>query len=161
MAGGMDLGTSSKGGKKPLDAMLNLVPFIDLMAVTIVFLIMTAVWTQLGRLQVSQGVSDLEPTPPEINQPITLLISEKELRLTVGGSSLDPLPIARDEHGRMETASLIAKLRVLKQQQPDQAAITLSTEDGVKYEDLVRLIDTVVRDGTDTLFPSVTVSPAA
>ena len=54
MAGGMDVGVSHKGGRKPLDAALNLVPFIDLMAVTIVFLIMTAVWTQLGKLTVSQ-----------------------------------------------------------------------------------------------------------
>ena len=45
MAGGMDLGTGGKGKKKPLDAAINLVPFIDLMAVTISFLIMTAVWT--------------------------------------------------------------------------------------------------------------------
>jgi len=31
----------------------------------------------------------------------------------------------------------------------------------VKYEDLVRLIDTVVQDGTNPLFPSVSVSPAS
>ncbi len=63
MAGGMDLGTSSKGGKKALDSAINLVPFIDLMAVLIVFLIMSAVWTQLGRLQVAQsgGISDALP----------------------------------------------------------------------------------------------------
>lgn len=29
MAGGMDLGTSTKGGKRSLDAAINLVPFID------------------------------------------------------------------------------------------------------------------------------------
>jgi len=160
MAGGMDLGTSSKGGKKPLDAMINLVPFIDLMAVTIVFLIMTAVWTQLGRLQVSQSSQGGEPPPDVTQQPITLLISEKDLRLTVGGSALDPIPIVRDEHGRMETAALVARLRQLKEAQPDQATITLSTEDAVRYEDLVRLIDTVVKDGPDTLFPSVSVTPA-
>lgn len=157
----MDLGTSSKGGKKPLDAMINLVPFIDLMAVTIVFLIMTAVWTQLGRLQVSQSGQSPEPeVSPPPGLPITLLISEKELRLTVGGSTLDPFPISRDDKGRIETVKLVAKLKELKSQQPDQAAITLSTEDSVKYEDLVRLIDTVVKDGPEPLFPSVSVSPA-
>jgi biopolymer transport protein ExbD len=164
MAGGMDLGTSSKGGKKPLDAMINLVPFIDLMAVTIVFLIMTAVWTQLGRLQVSQSgqsTSEQEPPPTQL-QPITLLITEKDLKLTVGGSQLDPLPITRDAKGRIDTEKLMIKLKELKTQQPDQAAITLSTEDSVKYEDLVRLIDTVVTDPTNTpLFPSVSVSPAS
>lgn len=163
MAGGMDMGTSSKGGKKPLDAMINLVPFIDLMAVTIVFLIMTAVWTQLGRLQVSnsgQSASESEP-PPTTLQPITLLITEKDLKITVGSSALDPLPITRDTKGNIEIEKLMIKLRELHNQQPDQAAITLSTEDNVKYQDLVRLIDTVVKDGANPLFPSVSVSPAS
>lgn len=164
MAGGMDMGGGGKGGKKPLDTTINLVPFIDLMAVTIVFLIMTAVWTQLGRLQVSQSgqsSSDQEP-PPTTLQPITLLITEKDLKLTVGGSQLEPLPITRDDKGRIETEKLVGKLKELKTQQPDQSAITLSTEDAVKYEDLVRLIDTVVQDGAAApLFPSVSVSPAS
>ena len=54
-----------------------------------------------------------------------------------------------------------AKLKKAKNQQPDQAAITISAEDGVKYEDLVRVIDTVVSDSTNPLFPSVSVSPAS
>ncbi len=163
MAGGMDMGGGGKGGKKPLDAALNLVPFIDLMAVTIVFLIMSAVWTQLGRLQVSQSgqsASEQEP-PPTTLLPITLLITEKDLRLTVGGSQLDPLPITRNDKGQIEIEKLMMKLKDLKVQQPDQPAITLSTEDSVKYEDLVRLIDSVVQDGSTPLFPSVSVSPAS
>ncbi|MBL8913986.1 MAG: biopolymer transporter ExbD, partial [Archangium sp.] len=139
MAGGMDMGGGGKGGKKPLDTTINLVPFIDLMAVTIVFLIMTAVWTQLGRLQVSQsGQSSAEQEPPPTQlQPITLLITEKDLKLTVGGSQLDPIAITRNSKGDIEIEKLIIKLRELKTQQPDQAAITLSTEDAVKYQDLV------------------------
>lgn len=163
MAGGMDMGTGGKGGKKPLDTTINLVPFIDLMAVTIVFLIMTAVWSQLGRLQVSnsgQSAEQSEP-PPTTLQPITLLITEKELKLTVGSSALDPLPITYNEKGDMEIEKLLIKLRELHNQQPEQAAITLSTEDNVKYKDLVRLIDTVVKDGQNPLFPSVSVSPAS
>lgn len=159
MAGGMDLGTSGKGGKKPLDAAINLVPFIDLMAVTIVFLIMTAVWTQLGRLQVSQsGNSASEEPPPQTQlQPITVLITEKELRISVGGSQLDPMPITRDSKQRMEVAKFTDKLKELKNQQPEQNAITLSTEDAVRYEDLVRVIDTCIGGQ----FPSVSVSPAS
>ena len=156
----MDLGGSNKGGKKPLDAMINLVPFIDLMAVTIVFLIMTAMWTQLGRLQVSQAGSGGEPDNSPL-QPITVLITEKDLRLTVGASAMDPLPIARDAQGRIEVEKLFAKLKDLKASQPDQSAITLSTEDTVRYEDLVRIIDTVTVDGTTPMFPAVSVSPAS
>ena len=74
MAGGMDLG-DGKGPKKALDATINLVPFIDLMAVTISFLIMTAVWTQIGRLQVSGGGGDGDPTPEKDDKtvPVTSL----------------------------------------------------------------------------------------
>jgi biopolymer transport protein TolR len=160
MAGGMDLGGGGKKGKKPLDTTINLVPFIDLMAVTIVFLIMTAVWTQLGRLQVSQSgqnASEEQQQDPNKLQPINLLITEKELKLTVGGSQFDPLPITRDDKGRLEVQKLIDKLKELKQQQPDQSAITLQTEDAVKYEDLVRIIDTCIGNQ----FPSVSVSPAS
>ena len=75
---------------------------------------------------------------------------------------MSPLPITRDDKGRIEIEKLVGKLKELKTQQPDQSAITLSTEDAVKYEDLVRLIDTVVQDGTaNPLFPSVSVSPAS
>lgn len=159
MAGGMDLGTGGKGGKKPLDTTINLVPFIDLMAVTIVFLIMTAVWTQLGRLQVSQsGNSASEEPPPQTQlQPITVLITEKELKISVGGQQLDPMPITRDEKQRLEVVRLTDKLKDLKNQQPEQNAITLSTEDAVRYEDLVRVIDACIGNQ----FPSVSVSPAS
>lgn len=159
MAGGMDLGTGGKGGKKPLDTTINLVPFIDLMAVTIVFLIMTAVWTQLGRLQVSQsGNSASEEPPPQTQlQPITVLITEKDLKISVGGSQLDPMPITRDQKQRIEVLKLTDKLKELKTQQPEQNAITLSTEDAVRYEDLVRVIDACIGNQ----FPSVSVSPAS
>jgi biopolymer transport protein TolR len=159
MAGGMDLGTSSKGGKKNLDAALNLVPFIDVMAVTIIFLIMSAVWTQLGRLQVSQSGQNAseENTPPPTTQPITMLITEKELKLSVGGSALDPIPVITDEKGKLDVVKLIAKLAELKTAQPEQNAITLQTEDSVKYDILVQLIDTCVGNK----FPSISVSPAS
>lgn len=157
MAGGMDLGGGGKGGKKPLDTNINLVPFIDLMAVTIVFLIMTAVWTQLGRLQVSQSGQSPQEEPAQDNKPVpTLLITEKELKLSIGGLSYDAIPITRD-NGRIDLKKLIENLGKVKAEQPDQASITLQTEDAVLYEDLVRVIDTCI----GAQFPSVSVSPAS
>ena len=38
--------------KKPLHAELNLVPYIDLLTCMVAFLLITAVWTQLPRLEV-------------------------------------------------------------------------------------------------------------
>jgi biopolymer transport protein ExbD len=152
----MDLGTGGKGGKKSLDTAINLVPFIDLMAVTISFLIMTAVWTQIGRLQVSQagGSSAEQQEEPDKTVPVNLLITDKDLKLTVGGTSYEPIPIVRDSQGRVDLTRLQERFKEIKTQLPDQSAITLQTEDSVRYEDLVRIIDQCNGDG----LPNVSVS---
>ncbi|MCY1000423.1 biopolymer transporter ExbD [Myxococcus sp. MISCRS1] len=160
MAGGMDTGQGGKGGKKPLDAAINLTAFIDLMAVTISFLIMTAVWTQIGRLQVSQagGPSTEEEPPPTETKTVqlTLLITPTELRLSADQSTFDPIPLTKDGKGKTDLSKLVARFKELKAQLPDQTAITLQPEDKVRYEDLVRIIDECIGSG----LPQVSVSAA-
>ena len=140
-----------------MDTQINLVPFIDLMAVTISFLIMTAVWTQIGRLQVSQsgGPSDPQTEPDTKTVPLVLLITEKELKMTAGSSPMAPIPITR-VNGKIDLTVLIAQIKDLRTQLPDQAAITLQTEDSVRYEDLVRIIDECIGSG----LPSISVAAA-
>ena len=55
MAGAAPQEHTGKGGKKPLNAELNLVPFIDLLSCCISFLLITAVWTQIAGLQVASS----------------------------------------------------------------------------------------------------------
>ena len=157
MAGGMDVG-GGKGGKKSLDVSINLTPFIDLMAVTISFLIMTAVWTQIGRLQVSQagGPSTEEEQQQEQTKTVqlTLYITPTELKLTADQTALDPIPITRDAKQRLDLAKLTERIKELKTQLPDQTAITLQTDDKVRYEDLVRIIDECLGSG----LPQISVS---
>jgi biopolymer transport protein TolR len=144
MAGGMDLGNGGKGGKKPLDAAINLVPFIDLMAVTISFLIMTAVWTQIGRLQVSQaGGPSSEESPPEQTKTVqlTLAVTPEQLVLTADQAAFDPIPVVRDANGKLDLVKLAERLKEIKEKFPDQSAITLQTDDKVRYDVLVRIID--------------------
>jgi biopolymer transport protein ExbD len=161
MAGGMggaDLSGSGGGKRKPLDTQINLVPFIDLMAVTISFLIMTAVWTQIGRLQVSNsgGPSDGQDTENEKTVPLTLVIGDKDLRLTAGSSSFDPIPVVRDSKGHIDLTKLEMRIKEVRGQLPDQVAITLQTEDSVPYDDLVRIIDQCIGSG----LPNVSVAAA-
>jgi biopolymer transport protein ExbD len=158
MAGGMDLGTGGKGGKKALDTAINLVPFIDLMAVTISFLIMTAVWTQIGKLQVANSGASAEPSSETQDKtpPITLLITDRELRLSAGSSNFDPIPITRDDKQRIDLTKLKGSFKDLKAQLPEASAITLQAEDAVRYEDLVRIIDECKGSG----LPNVSVAAA-
>jgi hypothetical protein len=56
-------GSSGKGGVA--DATLNVVPFIDLLACTICFLLVSAVWTQMSKIDVDQALPKASKTPPK------------------------------------------------------------------------------------------------
>ena len=68
-------GASGKGGVA--DASLNVVPFIDLLACTICFLLVSAVWTQFAKINVEQALPKRSPgkvtqtNEPKINIAIT------------------------------------------------------------------------------------------
>src|SRR5688572_23724782 len=65
-------------GKRSLDLEIPLVPFIDLLCSLIVFLLMTAVWTQIARLELKQG----NAAPPDPTQTATPEPNkQKDLRL--------------------------------------------------------------------------------
>jgi len=147
MAGGMDLGTS-KGGKKPLDVAINLTAFIDLMAVTISFLIMTAVWTQINKLQVSQAGGPSSDTPPDDKTlPLTLTISENGYSLSSQGA-VQEVPKA---NGGYDIKGLEEKLKQIRSNFPDQHNITVQAVDTVKYMDLIKTVDICVGAGLDAV----------
>lgn len=160
MAGGIDTGDSGKKGKKSLDAPINLTAFIDLMAVVISFLIMTAVWTQIGRLQVSQAGGPSDPTEQQEESktvPVTLLVTDKALKLSVGQGVPEEFPLVRaGDKKRLDLVKLVAKLKEIKASLPDQSNITLQAEDSVRYEDLVHIIDECIGSG----LPNVSVQAA-
>lgn len=154
MAGGMDLGGSGKG-KRSLDAALNLVPFIDLMAVTIVFLIMTAVWTQLGSLKAQRAGAD--GPPPDTAQPeVVLALNAQGAALFVAEQPFATVPLSRDADGKLTVLELGRRLDELKAQLPEQLAVTVRAEDDRSYDDLVRVMDACIA----SRLPSVTLEPS-
>lgn len=84
------------------------------------------------------------------------MINRQSLRLTVGATHLEPVSVARDPYGRLELGALKQQLMRIKSNLPANVAITLQTDDDVRYDDLVRVIDECIGDG----LPVVQVSPA-
>ena len=142
-----------KKGKKSLDAQINVVPAIDLLSCCITFLLYTAVWTQISRLQVQQlGTGAPEPTTAEQKQTllVTLAMGERGFNLsTSAGSSVDIPTLGRDAEGkiRFDLKALGDQLKQLKGSFPDAAAITVQAEDTVSYGDLVQVIDSAIGAG--------------
>lgn len=141
----MDLGTSGRGGKKPLDAAINLVPFIDLMAVTISFLIMTAVWTQVGRISVSQSGGG----PSEgSSEPVIVLeahLSSSKIELRQGTLVLGVIAATDDLKKAHEL------LTRFKRENPTSEQVTLTVDDDVHYDRVVRFIDQCIGAGLNNV----------
>jgi biopolymer transport protein ExbD len=148
MSDGLDTGFAIRGRtRKPLDATITLIPFIDLMAISIAFLIMTAVWTQIGRLPVAQMGADSEGAigPQDMQKtPVSLLITEQEARITVGIAEYKVIPMTRNNQGLLAVDEFKRAFEEISRQYPDQNDLTLVPEDTVKYFDLVRIVDTAV-----------------
>lgn len=146
-------GGSGRKKKKALDAVINVVPAIDLLSCCISFLLFTAVWTQISRLQVQQlGTGAPEPTVTEQQKAllVTLAMGERGFNLsTSSGTSVDIPSLGRDADGkvRFDLKVLGDRLKQLKGDYPDAAAITVSAEDTIPYGDLVQVIDACVGSG--------------
>lgn len=163
--GGGPMPDSGAGGgkkqKKALDASVNVVPAIDLFSVLCCFLLLTAVWTQISRLQVQQLGAGV-PTDPTTQQQlmvVTLGITERGISLsTSSGGAWDVPPVGRGPDGEVQhdLNTLATRLKELKAAHPEQSAITVAPEDTVPYVDLVRVID--LCNGTGIM--NVTVSGA-
>src|SRR5580765_3808498 len=75
--GGVDVGGGGKGGRKSLDSEINMIPMIDLLMVTISFLLITAVWTHMSRINADAQV----PGPPRPDVEQDKVEPEKQLHV--------------------------------------------------------------------------------
>src|SRR5580700_11220142 len=78
---GIDVGGGGKG-KRALDSDINMIPMIDLLMVTISFLLITAVWTSMARINADAQV----PGPPRPDQEVEKQEPEKQLHIEMRGT---------------------------------------------------------------------------
>jgi len=79
--GGVDVGGGGKGKRKSVDSEINMIPMIDLLMVTISFLLITAVWTHMARINADAQV----PGPPRPDVEQEKIEPEKQLHVMMQG----------------------------------------------------------------------------
>src|ERR1700744_3736617 len=85
---------SGNGGGRKSSMDLNLTPFIDLMSVCIIFLLLTAVWTQVSMIQIGSSIygkkntEDTSPPPPRAEIPFRVDVRNEGFRIQIGRNSL-------------------------------------------------------------------------
>ena len=125
-------------GKKPLDAELNLIPFIDLLVCCICFLLITAVWTQLAHIEVQQKTGGRsEVVAPQPLERVAVLVGDEGYTLVVGSQR----QLIAMKGAAYDTTSLVTALKRVRRSVPGRSEITVAAEDGVSYKHLVRALD--------------------
>jgi biopolymer transport protein ExbD len=125
--------------RKPLDAELNLVPFIDLLSCCISFLLITAVWTQVDGLAAHTGGEGGDLVA--LSAPALVLIVDGDGYRVKDGDSAITIP---KRGSRYDREVLLQRLR---QTRGDRNAIEVAGADGIRYEDLVGAMDTAYGAG--------------
>lgn len=134
--------SGGKGGKKSVNADLNLVPYIDLLTCMVSFLLITAVWSQLARLeahQKGQGQAG-EDTPPEKQFKLVVVVNDEGFNV-VADQDQQPIPKKGTEY---DYEKLGTELKKLKDAHPDKGDVQVASEDQIKFEVLVRTMDTAL-----------------
>lgn len=145
-----------EGRSKTVD--LNLVPIIDLMSVCIIFLLITAVWTQVSMIQIGSSIygkktSDepVEP-PPRAEIPFRLDVLRDGYRVIIGRQQMRFPKVG----GAYDQEKLIEELKKIKELYPDKADATITVLDELPYETLIGGMDALLTSG----FPEIAVATA-
>ncbi len=78
---GVDVG-GARNAKRPMNAEINMIPFIDLLMVTVAFLLVTAVWVSHARLDANAA------TPQRSDEPVTRDVLASVLDVRIGDDDI-------------------------------------------------------------------------
>jgi biopolymer transport protein ExbD len=135
-----------------LDFEVNLIPFIDLLSTCICFLLLTAVWINIGAMNVKQAVGGQAFEESTEKKPTMWVLMRESGELAIDtkdsklDSSLQHLTIPAQD-GKPDLAKLseaVTQIRTL-----DQRVITALVQPAATsfYEDIIAIMDEVKRVG--------------
>jgi biopolymer transport protein ExbD len=143
-------------GRRNSTVDLNLVPIIDLMSVCIIFLLITAVWTQVSMIQIGSSIygkktsdASVEP-PPKAEIPFRLDVLRDGYRVIIGRQEMRFPKVG----GQYDQDRLTAELKKIKELYPDKGDCVVTVLDELPYESLIGGMDALLVAG----FPEISVA---
>jgi hypothetical protein len=168
---GIDTG-GGHGGKRPVDHNIPLIPFIDFLLCLVAFLLVTAVWSQMARINADARV----PGPPK-DEPPEEQKKEKQLHVEMRGErkfqlvwkegntvvntiDVDRKPVPIGEKGDITFPDLAKKIndewtangshRAGSDKKFDQSV--LHTDNSTPFADVIAVIDAIYTPQRDFSF---------
>lgn len=142
---------------KHLDFEINLVPFIDLLSVCICFLLLTAVWLNVGTMNVKQAVGGQPASETERKPTLWVFMGEGgEISLDVREASALPaglrkLTLAAAAGGKVDAEGLEKILERMKAAEPALRTALIQPKAQTSYELIIELMDQFKKSGLNDL----------
>jgi biopolymer transport protein ExbD len=141
--------------KKHLDFELNLIPYIDLLSTCICFLLLTAVWLQVGAVSVKQAVGG-QPASETAKKPTmwVQMQSNGDVALDVRDARI-PARLARMKvagvDGKPDVEKLGEAVDAIRQVEPNLATALIQPQAASIYEHMIDIMDRFRRAGLNDI----------
>lgn len=145
-----------KHSKKHLDFEVNLIPFIDLLSVSICFLLITAVWLNVGSMNVKQSVGGQTQENTKKSPLLWVHMDNNgDLNLEVQQSSMMPTSLRKFHitqiNEKVNWDGLEKALVSLKQAEPNLNTGLIHPNGTTAYEDIIDVMDKLKKSGMTDL----------
>lgn len=137
------------GSKKDLNADLNLTPFIDLLSTCVCFLLMTAVWIEVGSVEIKQSHGTEAAASKKISYDLDLVYktpTQLSLNLKKNGRRVRSLKVKAEtaEGFQVKLNQVISeKILTIKNKAIEIATATITPRTTVSYGQLIETLDTL------------------
>lgn len=135
------------------DAQLNLVPFIDLLSVIITFMLISAVWVQLAKLDANlpttggAGAASAADAPVEEKFQLQVLLTKGKSIKIDRGEGLEDLPAGKNEktgNPDFDWVKFDLILKEVRAAHPENKDVILSADPDLEYENIIGAMDIAI-----------------
>ncbi len=165
----------SGGGGRSFDVNVNLTAFVDMMSCLLAFLMLTAIWNKMAKIDIEQVIPKVAPRqndkdkPPKVSK-IQLVVDQAGYVFNIkeGDTDREIAVLRRKPDGKLPTKELTEALSKMQAVLPKDEkgnkhkAVLLVGRDRVRYDDIVSTMDvciglqlTGISLGTDDAVPSL------
>lgn len=134
--------------KKDLNFEINILPILDILSVLICFLLLTAVWTQIGTLDTRQAIGDNSVSgaenPPSLWISVAanggLKFSLRDIKKTANAGFPAETVIKAQSRG-IDMDGLGEALDSIRSRIPELKTVVITPESQTNYGDVIKVMD--------------------
>lgn len=138
--------------KKNLDFEINILPTLDILSVLICFLLITAVWIQVGTIDTKQALGDNSASgaqnPPSLWVTVSnegdLRLSLRDLKSRIAWTETDA--VLNTRRGEIPWDLFNERIQRLKGMVPDLKTVVIRPEARTDYGDVIQLMDNLKKN---------------